>query len=193
MTSIIKENCFYVVLGLGKTGSSIIAYLAQKKIKVYGLDTRLSPPNIDQLRKSFSNVNFILGHIDHDLLDKCSLIVTSPGFKYETLKKKYNHKIVSDVELFSREAKAPIIAVTGTNGKSTVTSLVGLVLQSAGFDILMGGNLGEPVLDLLKKKNPDYFVLELSSFQLENTYSLKPLVGAVTNISIDHLEYWVMT
>ncbi len=188
MSLSIAQNDFCVVLGLGKTGESIIEYLDRKKIKVCGMDSRISPPCIKRLKKSFNDVFYSLGKIDHDLLEKCSLIITSPGFEYGNIKKKYGEKLISDIELFSSEVKAPVIAVTGTNGKSTVSALIKLVLESAGFNVALGGNFGRPALDLLKEKTLDYLILELSSFQLENTYSLRPFIGVITNISADHLD-----
>ena len=184
----IGQTGFCVVLGLGKTGESIIEYLNQKKIKVCGMDSRVSPPSISRLKESFDDVLYCLGNIDDDLLKKCSLIITSPGFEYGNIKKKYGKKLISDIELFSTEVQVPVIAVTGTNGKSTVSALIKLVLERAGFKVALGGNFGRPALDLLKEKTSDYLILELSSFQLENTYSLRPFVGVVTNISIDHLD-----
>ena len=188
MTTISNQENFYAVLGLGKTGESVIEHLTKKGHRVVGIDSRLSPPNITKLRRKFNNVEYILGNAEPSLLNDCSLIVTSPGFEYEPIKEKYKNKIISDIELFSFEAKAPIIAITGTNGKSTVTSLVGSILKKVGLNVGLGGNLGVPALELLKEANPEYFVLELSSFQLENTYSLRPFVGVVTNISKDHLD-----
>ncbi len=188
MSLAIAQNDFCVVLGLGKTGESIIKYLNQKQIKVCGMDSRVSPPSIARLKESFGDVLYCLGNIDDDLLEKCSLIITSPGFEYGNIKKKYGKKLVSDIELFSNEVEVPVIAVTGTNGKSTVSALIKLVLERAGFKIALGGNFGRPALDLLKEKNLDYLILELSSFQLENTYTLKPFIGVITNISVDHLD-----
>ena len=131
---------------------------------------------------------FCLGQIDDDLLDKCNVIITSPGFEYENIKNKYGEKLISDIELFSKEIEAPVIAVTGTNGKSTVSALIKLVLERVGFKVALGGNFGKPALDLLEETNLDYLILELSSFQLDNTYTLSPIIGVITNISEDHLD-----
>ena len=183
-----EQNEFCVVLGLGKTGKSVIKYLYQKNIKICGMDSRASPPGIMRLKQSFSDVLYCLGDIDNDLLEKCSLIVTSPGFEYENIKNKYCEKLISDIELFSKEVEAPVIAVTGTNGKSTVSALIKLVLERVGFKVALGGNFGRPALSLLEETNLDYFILELSSFQLDNTYGLSPIVGVITNITEDHLD-----
>src|SRR5262249_5121607 len=95
--------------------------------------------------------------------------------------------VLGDVELFAQTVNAPVIAITGTNAKSTVTTLVGLMAEAAGIKVKMGGNLGTPALDLLDK-NAELYVLELSSFQLETTYSLKPTVASVLNITPDHMD-----
>ena len=97
-------------------------------------------------------------------------------------------EVVGDIELFARNVDAPVIAITGSNGKSTVTSLLGEMAKAAGLDVRVGGNIGVPALDLLHEPRPDLYVLELSSFQLETTESLNACAAAILNISEDHMD-----
>jgi UDP-N-acetylmuramoylalanine--D-glutamate ligase len=97
-------------------------------------------------------------------------------------------RVVGDIELFARAAAAPVIAITGSNGKSTVTSLVGAMAREDGREVRLGGNLGTPALELLGDHEPDCYVLELSSFQLETEYSLNARAATVLNVSPDHMD-----
>ncbi len=126
------------------------------------------------------------------MLDGASQIVASPGV---SLQEPFlmsaavrGIPIIGDIELFVREAKAPIAAITGTNGKSTVTTLVGLMANAAGRRAIAGGNLGRPALELLDDPVPELYVLELSSFQLETTISLRAAAAAVLNVTPDHMD-----
>jgi len=188
----IKTNShFKVVVGLGKTGLSCVRYLVKQGFKVAVIDSRMSPPGLEDLRQNFPEVQVHLGSFDAEILAQADELIVSPGvsLREPAIATCVQHgiKAIGDIELFARAAAAPIIAITGSNGKSTVTSLVGLMTEAAGKKVKVGGNLGVPALDLL---NPEVelYVLELSSFQLETTYSLKPAAAVVLNISADHMD-----
>lgn len=176
------------VIGLGKTGLSCVDFLTLKKAKVQVIDTRENPAGAEQLDKS---IPLHTGSLNSEWLLKSDLIVISPGLALATPEIQQaiqaGVEVVGDVELFCREAKAPIIAITGSNGKSTVTTLTAEMVKQAGLKVGMGGNIGVPVLSLLDE-DYDLFVLELSSFQLETTYSLKAKAATILNISEDHMD-----
>lgn len=184
-------NELHVIVGLGVTGLSCVQHLQQQGVPVAVTDTRMEPPALPQLKHSFPHVPISLGQLDRDLLNQAHTIVLSPGVPLHTpeiaeqLAK--GKEIIGDIELFARVVKAPIIAITGTNAKSTVTTLVGLMAKAANFNVQVGGNLGVPALDLL---NPvtNLFVLELSSFQLETLHTLRPIVASILNITPDHMD-----
>ncbi len=177
-----------VIIGLGKTGLSCVTYFRQRGITPVVMDTRENPPGKESLP---AECRLLTGPLDADTLCSASLIVASPGVALATpalqVAKAAGVEIVGDIELFAREAKAPIVAITGSNGKSTVTALVGLMAAEAGFKVGVGGNIGTPALDLLLQP-ADLYVLELSSFQLETTSSLKPAAAVILNLSEDHLD-----
>ena len=177
-----------VIIGLGKTGLSCVTYFRQRGVTPLVMDTRENPPGKESLP---ADCRLITGPLDTDILCSASLIVASPGVALATpalqAAKAAGVEIIGDIELFAREAKAPIVAITGSNGKSTVTSLVGLMAEQAGFKVGVGGNIGTPALDLLLAP-ADLYVLELSSFQLETTSSLQPTAAVILNLSEDHLD-----
>lgn len=177
-----------VIIGLGKTGLSCVTYFRQRGVTPLVMDTRENPPGKESLP---ADCRLITGPLDTDILCSASLIVASPGVALASpalqAAKAAGVEIIGDIELFAREAKAPIVAITGSNGKSTVTSLVGLMAEQAGFKVGVGGNIGTPALDLLLVP-ADLYVLELSSFQLETTSSLQPAAAVILNLSEDHLD-----
>lgn len=182
-----------IVVGLGKTGLSCVRYLVQQGFKVVAVDSRVAPPGLEELRQNFPEVQTHLGGFDAEILAQADEVILSPGVSKRepaiAACLKQGVKVIGDIELFARVAKAPIVAITGSNGKSTVTSLVGLMAEAAilGEKVKVGGNLGVPALDLLDPKAETY-VLELSSFQLETTFSLKPAAAVVLNVSADHMD-----
>ena len=181
-----------VVVGLGKTGASCVRYLAARGEPVAATDSRLDPPGLAALGEFSGRIPLKLGGFDLSLLDGASQVVMSPGISLEEPIARAalarGIEVLGDIELFARAVRAPVIGITGTNGKSTVTSLVAHMADVAGRRVLAGGNLGEPALDLLARPVPDLYVLELSSFQLETTSSLA-LVGAVVlNVTADHMD-----
>jgi UDP-N-acetylmuramoylalanine--D-glutamate ligase len=180
-----------VVVGLGRTGLSCARYLHARGVEFAVTDSRSAPPELPALRQ-LVDTEVRCGGFDDALLDGASQIVVSPGV---SLREPFLMRaaargisIVGDIELFALEAQAPVAAITGTNGKSTVTTLVALMANAAGRRALAGGNLGRPALDLLNEPQPDLYVLELSSFQLETTRSLRTAVAAVLNVTPDHMD-----
>ncbi|QNS15251.1 UDP-N-acetylmuramoyl-L-alanine--D-glutamate ligase [Mannheimia bovis] len=176
------------VIGLGTTGLSCVDFFKKKKANIQVIDTRANPAGADKLDKM---IPLHTGGLNSEWLLKSDLIVISPGLALATPEIQQaiqaGVEVVGDVELFCREAKAPIIAITGSNGKSTVTTLTAEMVEQAGLKVGMGGNIGVPVLSLLDE-DYDLFVLELSSFQLETTYSLKAKAATILNISEDHMD-----
>jgi UDP-N-acetylmuramoylalanine--D-glutamate ligase len=181
-----------VVVGLGKTGVSCLRYLAKRGIAVSATDSRRAPPGLDALGELAASVDMRLGGFDLSLLTDADQVLMSPGVSLEEpiarAARERGIEVLGDVELFARHVKAPVVGVTGTNGKSTVTSLVARMAVAAGRTVLAGGNLGVPALDLLEQPTPDLYVLELSSFQLETTSSLRLQAAVVLNVSADHLD-----
>ncbi len=182
----------YAIVGLGATGLSCARFLAQKKMPFIVMDTRVSPPNLDEFKKLFPEIPLSLGKMDDDLLDKVDTIILSPGVSLQqpSIARQLMRGIpvIGDIELFALGVKVPVIAITGTNAKSTVTTLVGEMAYEAGINVQTGGNLGTPVLNLLDNPETELFVLELSSFQLETTFSLAPAVATVLNVTPDHMD-----
>jgi UDP-N-acetylmuramoylalanine--D-glutamate ligase len=181
-----------VVVGLGKTGASCLRYLAKRGFPVSATDSRPAPPGLAELGNLAATVDLRLGGFDLSLLDGASQVLMSPGVSLEepiaAQARARGIEVLGDIELFARAVEAPVIGVTGTNGKSTVTTLVARMAAGAGLKVLAGGNLGKPALDLLEEPVPDLYVLELSSFQLETTSSLELLAAVVLNVSSDHMD-----
>ncbi len=173
-----------LVLGLGKTGYSVVEHLAARGEKITVADSRDLAPCLSLVRERHPRVEVITGGLPAEArFAQFDRVVVSPGIAVASA-----HRLVGDIELFAESARAPVIAITGSNGKSTVTTLVSKMLAAAGAKALTGGNIGTPALELLAQPTPDFYVLELSSFQLENTYSLAPKAAAILNISEDHLD-----
>ncbi|MDR0587688.1 MAG: UDP-N-acetylmuramoyl-L-alanine--D-glutamate ligase [Burkholderiales bacterium] len=188
-----------LVLGLGKTGYSLARYLVRHGAIVTVADTRDDPPYRDLLAQNFPQVRLHCGALILPLFDTVSMIAVSPGVPkdqpliQEAVKRGVD--LVGDIELFARALPEDqkVLAITGTNGKTTTTSLTRALCEAAGFKAIAAGNIGEPVLDVLETLEtgqpfPDVFVLELSSFQLETTGSLKVTAAAVLNVSGNHLD-----
>jgi UDP-N-acetylmuramoylalanine--D-glutamate ligase len=182
-----------LVFGLGATGLSVARYLKRTNRCARFIDSRKNPPGLEELGSIDPRADVILGSVTPGSLEDVGRIIVSPGIAdSEPLLKAARAAgvaIVSDIELFVREAKAPFVAITGSNGKSTVTTLVALMCEAAGKKVLSGGNLGKPALDLLAEELPDLYVLELSSFQLIRTQALPASVAVLLNISPDHLDW----
>jgi len=177
-----------VIVGLGITGLSCVEFFLARGVVPKVIDSRNNPPGIDKLP---DQVERWVGEINQQWLLAADLIVLSPGvaLSHPAISEAVAEgiEIVGDVELFCREAQAPIVAITGSNGKSTVTSLVGEMSRAAGWQTAVGGNIGLPALSLL---NPhvQLYVLELSSFQLETTHSLQASAATILNVTEDHMD-----
>lgn len=203
-----------LVVGLGDTGAASVRWLIEHDAVVRGTDTRAEPPHAQHLREAFPEVRLTLGGFKTEDMEWADLIVVSPGVPLATPELQAalaaGKDVVGDVELFARAiqgTQAKVIAISGSNGKSTVTSLVGHLCAAVGLDTVVAGNIGLPVLDALDNRevdhpahsqelqgdrgpgrDPDVWVLELSSFQLETTHSLHPDAATVLNISQDHMD-----
>ncbi|HKQ31546.1 MAG TPA: Mur ligase family protein, partial [Burkholderiales bacterium] len=181
-----------LVVGLGLTGASCVRHLLARGYAVTGVDTRTAPPGFEQLQREFPQANLHAGGLDPALFRDPGLLVVSPGLSINdgpvAQAAKAGHRPIGDIELFAQQAKAPVVAITGANGKSTVTALVGAMAQAAGLRTAVGGNIGTPALALLGESEPEIYVLELSSFQLETTWSLNARASTVLNITPDHMD-----
>lgn len=187
------ETGLHVIVGLGATGLSCARFLHARNIPIAVTDTRTNPPQYSSFEQLCPDVPAALGGLDDAMLAQASCIVISPGMALrEPIIAKYVAQgvpVVGDIELFAKAVTVPVIAITGTNAKSTVTTLVGKMAEEAGYHVQTGGNLGIPALELLKQDpHTNLYVLELSSFQLETTRSLKPAVACVLNITPDHMD-----
>ena len=181
-----------VIVGLGKTGLSCFRYLSNQGLNVAITDSREEPPELLELKAEFESASVYLGQINEQVLLASDQIILSPGVSLDNksikLSIENNIPVFGDIELFCQKAQAPIIAVSGSNGKSTVTTIVAEMTRLAGLKTYVGGNIGIPALDLLSDSTPDLYVLELSSFQLETTYSLNAHASVVLNVSPDHMD-----
>ncbi|HEY8940480.1 MAG TPA: UDP-N-acetylmuramoyl-L-alanine--D-glutamate ligase [Cellvibrio sp.] len=179
------------VVGTGITGLSVARFLAARQQAFVLLDTRTNPPNLEKIQQEFPGVTVECGELDLQTLLACDEIIVSPGVAVATpaieQAKNAGIPVVGDIELFVRYAKAPIVAITGSNAKSTVTTLVGEMATAAGIKVAVGGNLGTPALELLND-SVELYVMELSSFQLETVTKLNAKVATILNISADHLD-----
>jgi len=181
-----------VIVGLGLTGYSCVRFFSQNNIPCAVTDSRQTPPMLKQCQENFPNVPLHLKGFDVDLLLQAEEIIVSQGVSVTepalVKAKEAGIPLVSDIEIFARVTTEPIIAITGSNGKSTVTTLLAKMALAAGVKAKAGGNLGPPALDLLLDGDAELYILEISNFQLETTYSLKAKVACILNISPDHLD-----
>ncbi|MFZ3191964.1 MAG: UDP-N-acetylmuramoyl-L-alanine--D-glutamate ligase [Moraxellaceae bacterium] len=185
---LIQRGGLRVVVGLGKTGLSAVQYLSAQGYPVAVNDTRLTPPNVAEIPEG---VDCHFGGLDQALLCRAEEIILSPGISANEPElqaaQRLGVSIIGDIQLLRRATNVPIVAITGSNAKSTVTTLVGDMARDAGKRVAVGGNLGTPALQLLDN-DPELIVLELSSFQLETTSHLNAAVAVVLNMSEDHLD-----
>lgn len=180
-----------VIVGLGATGVSCARHLYQRGSQFCVIDTRSAPPGLDELRAEMPEIAFYAGEYPADVIETASEVIVSPGvaMDHELVQRAVEAGAVvcGDIDLFMREARAPVVGITGSNAKSTVTELVGAMAVRAGKNTGVGGNLGTPALELLADDR-DLYVLELSSFQLERAGTLGLSVATVLNVSADHLD-----
>ncbi len=176
------------VIGLGKSGLSTVKFLLSKNIKPDVFDTRQNPNGASELPQ---DIKLICGELDGKVLGQYDELVVGPGLALSlpalVEAKNLGANIIGDIELFARFCKAPTVGITGSNGKSTVTTLVALMAKEQNLNVGMGGNIGIPALDVLDDAR-DCYVLELSSFELETTSSLKLKGATILNLSEDHLD-----
>jgi UDP-N-acetylmuramoylalanine--D-glutamate ligase len=195
----VASKPYAVIVGLGRTGFSCARYLRARGWRLAITDTRAKPPEWARLTELDATIPVRVGALDTGLLDGAGCVVASPGVSLEepffVEARRRGIEIVGDIELFARWADAPVVGITGTNGKSTVTTLVGRMAERAGLRVRVGGNLGEPALDLLSPAGAaavagptQLYVLELSSFQLDATKSLDLKAAVVLNVTPDHLD-----
>jgi UDP-N-acetylmuramoylalanine--D-glutamate ligase len=181
-----------VIVGMGRTGLSVARHLQRCGFKIAVTDSRAAPPELAGLQALGASIITRTGGFDARLLEQTDIVVTSPGVPLDdpffAQARARGLDIVGDIELFAQAVDAPVVGITGTNGKSTVTTLLGRMAERAGVRVRVGGNLGQPALDLLDRGPTDLYVLELSSFQLDTTYSLKLKAAVVLNVSADHLD-----
>jgi len=192
-----------VVVGLGKTGLSCARFLLQQGVAVAVTDSRAHPPGLDHLLRDYPGVSVSVGKFDVELMEKAEELVVSPGvsLKESAVKKAIDSGVpaIGDIELFCRYLHksangSRIVAITGSNAKSTVTTLVGDMIRQAGYSVIVAGNIGLPVMDVLLRckslegEYAEFYVLELSSFQLETTHTLNASVATILNVSPDHLD-----
>lgn len=191
MTTLISSTRRKVVVGLGATGLSVARFLAARGDDFCIYDTRENPPGLDALRSELPEAPVLTGPVPQDVLDTAGELIVSPGIAptepWLEQAVAAGAQLMGDIDLFVREARAPVIGITGSNAKSTVTEMVGAMARAAGLRAGVGGNLGEPALDLLDDEQQLY-VLELSSFQLERAGELGLAVATVLNLSPDHLD-----
>ncbi|WP_340123113.1 UDP-N-acetylmuramoyl-L-alanine--D-glutamate ligase [Methylobacter svalbardensis] len=198
ITALLKKNfaldpqtAKVLVVGLGNTGISVAHYLQSLNFKFAIIDSRVKPPMMEEFFQQMPDTPVFTGGFDEAAFKVATHLVVSPGVSLNEqaiIKAIANgSKIVSDIDLFACSVDAPIVAISGSNGKSTVTTMLGEMAKAAGIEVGVGGNLGTPALDLLKL-NAQLYVLELSSFQLERTSALNAVAATVLNISADHLD-----
>ncbi len=190
--SLIATDYTRILIGMGDTGFACARYLQARGDRFVMLDSRPQPPRLQEFRAQFPDVQVVTGELDADLLCSAGELIISPGLPLThpaiAAAREAGVKISGDIDLFLQEAKAPVAAITGSNGKSTVTTLLGEMAKAAGVKVAVGGNLGTPALDLLGD-GVELYVLELSSFQLERCDQLNAAAAVMLNLSEDHLDH----
>ena len=191
MTNLIATNRNTAIVGMGATGLSAARFLSSIGKSFVFADSRSEPPRLSEVREQYPDVSLMLGPFAEDLLLGFDRVVVSPGVSLEepalVAARERGVKLIGDVELFLEQAAAPVIVITGSNGKSTVTTLLGKMAEACGLSVGVGGNLGTPMLDLLDKCHQLY-VIELSSFQLELVTDTQGAIAGLLNISPDHMD-----
>lgn len=185
-----------LIAGMGKTGLSAARFLARRGESFAAADSRSAPPLLAEWQARFPRVELHLGAFDAALFVDQRRIITSPGIPLQEsalrAAAQAGVEVLGDIELFARYADAPVVGISGSNGKSTVTTLLAEMATGAGLAVRVGGNLGTPALDLLLESDeagaPDLYLLELSSFQLESVSTLNCRAASVLNLSADHLD-----
>ncbi len=180
-----------LVVGLGETGYSVASFLLQLDIQLAVVDSRVKPPYLETLSEKFPNIPVFTGGFDKSAFEVATHMMVSPGVDLKEMSVaralQQGVQMFSDIDVFSILNDKPVLAVTGSNGKSTVTTMLGHMATECGINVCIGGNLGLPVLDMLNDE-VELYVIELSSFQLERTRFLTLIAATVLNVSSDHLD-----
>lgn len=184
-----------LVLGLGTTGVAACEFLVKRQAQVIGVDDLPLALLSLKTESLVSQGVKIFSHSEEYQLNwgQISLVIISPGIHFDHLvvqeAQRRNIPVTGELEFASEFSKSPVIAITGTNGKSTTTELTGAIFKNAGFNIALGGNLGTPWLKLIDENpDPDWTILEVSSYQLESTQKFHPKISMILNITEDHFE-----
>lgn len=182
---------YYLILGAGITGESVVRFLRKRAVRLRVADSGLDQNDVSLLLDVYAGLDLVAGPFDEKILDSIDILVVSPGLPLslpivQTAIAR-GIEVVGDIELFARVVDCPVVAVTGTNGKSTVVSMLQAMGACSDMQVLCGGNIGEPALNLIGQ-GADAIILELSSYQLETTSSLKPLVSCLLNVTEDHMD-----
>ena len=197
MTPVDAEQKQTVIVGLGLTGLSCARFLQARGCDFVIMDSRLQTPQLEAFNNEFPQHDCLLGQLDESVLAGAAEIIVSPGVSLQepAIAKAINKGVAvkGDIDLFNEVISKPVVAITGSNGKSTVTTLVGEMAKACGLRVAVAGNIGLAVLDLLdehgeERKDIDLYVLELSSFQLERLEHLAADVAVVLNLSADHMD-----
>lgn len=191
-----QDDRLTVIVGLGGTGLSCVRYFAAQGELVKVVDSRENPPGLGTLQELYPEVECELGAFKLETFRRAKQLVVSPGLSIRSdvinAAREAGVPITGDIDIFSKAVTAPIVAVTGSNGKSTVVAMLALILRKAAKSFGLGGNLdGEnfkPALDMLSEETKELYVLELSSFQLETTERLGAQVATILNLSADHMD-----
>lgn len=187
-----QQGVRVLVVGLGLTGLSVVKFLQQNNISVAVVDSRENPPGLVEVEESFQDVAVFTSSFEHAVFEAATHIIVSPGVSLDEAEiqaaAERGIPVFGDIDVFAVCADGPVACITGSNGKSTVTTLLGKMAINAGLDARVGGNIGIPALDLLTDQPADLYILELSSFQLERTSQLTANVAAILNISADHMD-----
>lgn len=192
MDKLIASSHLTAIVGMGATGISVARFLNKENKKFIMLDTRKAPDNLEAFIQEFPEVPYVLGELSDESVEGVSELVLSPGLDIKTpvLQRAMENgvSITGDIQLFVDAIDQPYVAITGSNAKTTVTTLVGEMIAAAGKKVKVGGNIGTPALDLLDQNKADFFVLELSSFQLETINEANAEVASILNLSADHMD-----
>ncbi len=187
----LNQGSKILIVGMGETGFSVARFLESHHMQFAVVDSREKPPFLDLLLEQFPDTALFLGGFDKAAFDVATHLIISPGVSLDepSVKKALatGVTLVSDIDLFVCSTSKPVVAITGSNGKSTVTTMLGDMGNADGRKTAIGGNLGVPALNLLDE-NVDLYVLELSSFQLERTRLLNAVAATVLNVSADHID-----
>ena len=191
MSNVIASSQVSLIVGLGVTGWAVARFLTERNQRFVVADADINEQRLQQFKDEFPGVNVLLGELDCRQWHGVNEVILSPGVPRAhpaiVAALAEGIPVIGDIELFARNVSAPVIAITGSNGKTTVTTLLGEMAQQAQKKVAVGGNIGTPALELLAE-DVQLYILELSSFQLESTSSLKPLAASILNVTADHLD-----